>query len=205
MDAVSAVIAAASRWELEPFLGCREKGIHFWVGGVGACHVWARLVENPIPPCKALIIIGLAGSYQKSYAPGQWVQVLRDRYGDIGRRYSTRWVPLSAMNLPEKSFPFQAHVLFEDLPGVEGLTLHSVSADRRTARYWKRHYPTAIIETMENAAFFHYAQLKNLPVYGVRLISNYVGERWKPHLYLPRLHDFVAKQLIPWVRVRFGV
>lgn len=204
MDAVSAVIAAASTWELEPFLGCNDKDIHFWAGAVGACNVWARLMEDPIPFCKVLIVVGLAGSYKRTYSPGSWVHVVSDRYGDIGRRYHRKWVPLSALNLPEKNPSFTAGIAFEDLPGVEGLTLHSVSADRRVARYWKRHYPTAAIETMENAVFFHYAQLKKISVYGIRLISNYVGERWEPQVYLHRLHDFVAERVIPWVRARFG-
>jgi nucleoside phosphorylase len=63
------------------------------------------------------------------------------------------------------------------MPQVIGLTLESVSACRKEAAFWRRAYPNAALETQENAAYLRFGARLGLPVYALRVISNWVGDR----------------------------
>jgi len=78
-----------------------------------------------------------------------------------------------------------------DLPQVTGLTIESVSACRKEAAFWRRAYPHAALETQENAAYLRFGARLGLPVYALRVISNWVGDRrWNRSAAFEALANF---------------
>lgn len=169
--------------------------------GVGAVYstetLW-RLWQGQKSKPLAFIVVGLAGSYRFELPPYTAVQVGAEWWGDLVRRGSRRIGPLPPALF--EGFPLQLSTTSPplDLPLVEGLTLQSVSATRREARFWKRAYPHVAIETQENAAYFRFALVQGLPLYSLRLISNYAGERhWPVKKALEALTDLAANVVDP--------
>ncbi len=169
--------------------------------GVGAVRttetlwqLWQGSNETP----KVLIAVGLAGSYHRGLLPYTAVQVQAERWGDLVRRAVRHAAPLPPSLF--EGFPLELRQTGPSvgLPLVEGLTLQSVSATRREARFWRRSYPRAAIETQENAAYFRFALLHQIPLYSLRLISNYAGERgWSVQKALEALTTFAAHVVDP--------
>ncbi|MEN2993109.1 MAG: hypothetical protein ABDH91_06110 [Bacteroidia bacterium] len=176
------------------------------VTGVGALaslqalwQAWVIAEARPV----AFVALGIAGSYDRRLAPPQPVYVQRERWGDLGKRRGNAFEPTpEALRggfpltyesaLPPPEWPF---------PSVEGLTLHTVSGSRREARFWQRHFPTAQIETQENIAYFLFAQAQGLPLYPLRVISNFAGaRRWAKAAALAQLHELAQTYVAPFCR-----
>ncbi|MCS7163045.1 MAG: hypothetical protein NZ958_06965 [Bacteroidia bacterium] len=176
------------------------------VTGVGALAslqaLWQAWVTAEAQPV-ALVVLGIAGSYDRRLAPSKPVYVQRERWGDVGKRYGRRFEPTPEAlrhrfplyyesSPPPPEWPF---------PCVEGLTLHTVSGSRREARFWRRQFPTAQIETQENVAYFIFAQAQGIPLYALRVISNFAGaRRWEKALALAQLHELAQTYVAPFCR-----
>ncbi len=171
-----------------------------YVTGVGAVAtteaLWRRL-HSEGPP-RALIVMGLAGTYRNEFPPHERVQVQREVWAALGRRQMRKLTPLPTKLL--RDFPTQIESLAPELPlpQVIGLTIESVSACRKEAAFWKRTYPDAVIETQENAAYLRVGAVLGVPVYALRLISNRVGERhWNRFAALEALATFAQDVGLP--------
>ena len=156
-----------------------EAKCEIYVTGVGAVAtteaLWYRLQRRGKP--KAIIVLGLAGTYDRSFPLYTGVQVRRELWAALGRRTLRQLEPLPATLLGDFPLQVESTAMPLDLPQVTGLTIESVSACRKEARFWKRTYPEAVLETQENAAYLRFGARLGLPVYALRVISNWVGDR----------------------------
>ena len=149
------------------------------ITGVGAVAtteaLWHHLYAEGPP--EVIIVLGLAGAYDRSLPLYAGVQVRKDVWAAFGRRRVRSLEPLPQSLL--RDFPLVVESLAPMLamPQVIGLTLESVSACRKEAAFWRRAYPNAALETQENAAYLRFGARLGLPVYALRVISNWVGDR----------------------------
>lgn len=195
----SRIEAEAFQAGLPPILPAPYRFFHTGVGALATLHtLWQRWIAEE-KPC-GIIVVGIAGSFRRRWAPGTVVWVRSERWGDLGRRSSRAFQP-SPPALRE-GFPLHWEAwpaaLPFPFPAAQGLTLHSVSASPRQARFWKRVYPDADIETQENAAYFLFARTHQCPLLSFRIISNRVGFRqWDKEAALATLHTFARIHVAP--------
>lgn len=168
------------------------------IGALASLHtLWQRYCEERVAP-KVIIGLGIAGTFRQTWAIPSVVYVCEEIWGDLGRRYVRRFLPASERLT--RGFPRRWVAPPAPLPVSEGigLTLHTVSATPAEARYWKRAYPDADIETQENAAYFLFGSALGVPVYVFRVLSNRVGQRrWAKEAALHLLHTFTMVHVVP--------
>ena len=171
-----------------------------FVTGVGAVAtteaLWRRFHEEGIP--HAIVVLGLAGAYDKELPLYTGVQVRKEVWGALGRRGLRRLTPLPPFLIGDFAIQVESLAPALPLPQVTGLTLESVSACRKEAAFWKRTYPYAAIETQENAAYLRFGEVLRVPVYALRVISNRVGVRhWDRVAALEALATFARDVGLP--------
>lgn len=128
---------------------------------------------------------GVAGAFNKNLELGQVVNVIEERYGDLGvEEANGEFTDMFEMELINgKQAPFRENVLpndrgaeFEFLPKVKGLTVNKVHGFAGSISKIKAKYKVDI-ETMEGAAFFQACLTEEIPFLEIRAISNYVEPR----------------------------
>ncbi|MCS6895963.1 MAG: hypothetical protein NZZ60_07475 [Bacteroidia bacterium] len=168
------------------------------MGALATLDTLWRKYHYEQPQRLTLVILGIAGTYRRTDIIPSVVYVRKEIWGDLGRRYRRKFEPC-----PVKlrgSFPCEWTAPRSPirLPEVTGLTLHTVSASLREARYWKRAYPEADIETQENAAYFLFGTSVGASMYCFRVLSNFVGHRqWVKEAALRLLHTFTLEDVVP--------
>ncbi|MCS7297141.1 MAG: hypothetical protein RMK19_07375 [Bacteroidia bacterium] len=170
------------------------------VTGIGALAtlntLWRLYSQSQARPI-ALIVLGIAGSYTRSYPLLSVVYVQREIWGDLGRR-GRFFHPTPPALRGDQPVEWVAPISPLSMPSVIGLTLHTVSASLREARYWRRAYPHAHIETQEGAAYFLFGAALQIPVYAFRVLSNYAGHRhWQKEAALDALATFTETHVVP--------
>ena len=129
---------------------------------------------------------GVAGALDRSLSLGDVVQVVSERFGDVGVEEAdgrfTDLFELGLLDASEKPYingllynPAAAESRF--LPQVKGLTVSKVHGSEPSIAAIRRKYPDAQVESMEGAAFFQACLLSDLPFLEIRSISNYVEPR----------------------------
>ena len=134
---------------------------------------------------------GVAGAFNRQLQLGEVVNVIEERYGDLGvEEENGDFTDVFEMELINgQKAPYENGVLpnqrgaeFEFLPKVKGLTVNKVHGFAGSIAKIKAKY-TADIETMEGAAFFQACLTEEVPFLQIRAISNYVEPRnragWK--------------------------
>lgn len=133
-----------------------------------------------------LINAGVAGALDRELELGQVVQVVSERFADLGAEESDgSFLDVFQLGLDEPDrFPFRQGKLlvpeaqrFDFLPPVHGLSVHKVHGQEQSIAQLRRRYPEAQVESMEGAAFFYAALIAELPFLQIRAISNYVEPR----------------------------
>lgn len=129
---------------------------------------------------------GVAGAFDPQLQLGQVVQVVRERFGDLGvEENDGRFTDLFELGLCDADEPpFQqgelhhpALSLTDFLPKVNGLTVSKVHGSAASIAAIRSKYPDAQIETMEGAAFFYACLANEVPFTQIRAVSNYVEPR----------------------------
>jgi futalosine hydrolase len=156
--------------------------------GVGIPHTLASLSAwwgqqgNSYPIL--LLNAGICGAYDPAQCSlGQVVRIVRDGYGDIGVQQANSsftsalgmgwqgpWVfenPICSLN----DFTLQTANTC-----VTGTTVNMCTGTDSLGHFRKSLW-NAQVETMESAAVFHFAQLHSIPLFALRSVSNFAGER----------------------------
>lgn len=158
----------------------------------------------------AAVNIGIAGSFSPDFPPGVVCRVVRDRFADLGAESpGNGFIP--GENLPftmMHQFPFvdgwlqpQISPFFNlsDIPLVSAITASTVHTNPESALKLSRLF-CPDLESMEGAAFFYVAMMKNLPCLQIRAVSNFIAPRnpdnWHLDLALNNLNDFMSGILI---------
>jgi futalosine hydrolase len=154
-----------------------------------------------------LINAGVAGAFKKDIALGAVVNIISDRFGDLGvEEADGTFTDVHEMGLIQQDdVPFKKGVLHNIgdpnttfLPQVSGVTINKVHGSENSIKQFLKKYPVDI-ESMESAAVFLACLQSNIDFLAIRSISNYVERRnraaWKLDLAIENLNE-VLKQII---------
>ena len=129
-----------------------------------------------------MIQAGIAGAFDRKLQLGDVVQVVTERFGDLGvEEADGSFTDLFQMGLLETNeAPFSEGLLrdtaagrFNFLPQVNGLTVQKVHGTATSIAAIQQKYPDAQVESMEGAAFFYAGLQTGIPFYnsGASLIT----------------------------------
>jgi futalosine hydrolase len=151
---------------------------------------------------------GIAGAFQPHWEIGQVVQVVSERFADLGvQEADGRFTDVHELELigPEQS-PFTQGRLLNPraegasfLPQAHGLSVNKVHGYPPDIAAIRQKYPDADVESMEGAAFFYACLLENIPFLEIRAISNRVEARnranWDLPLAIGRLNEVLVEMV----------
>ena len=178
------------------------------VTGVGAAQTAFHLGRELSQETYQLALnAGIAGSFQPSMPPGTVVQVISERFADLGveeKDGSFTDLVDAGLMLPNQS-PFvegillnQAGAAYDFLPRCSGITVNKVHGSEATISAIRRKY-RADVESMEGAAFFLACLLSGVPFLEIRAVSNFVEprnrENWKIPLAVENLNKVLCELL----------
>ena len=174
------------------------------ITGVGMTATAFYLGKNLGKKYDLAINAGVAGSFRKNIQPGTVVNVVSDRFADLGAEDGGRFLTLKQLGLGEivhgSKFKVQSlkkgHRLsvIAQLPKVKSITVNTVHGNTASIKkVIKKFSPD--VESMEGAAFFYACNYEKIPCIQIRTISNYVERRskkkWKTNLAVKNLNVFL--------------
>ena len=206
------LLVAATRTEIEPLSGiissadpagtnprkCFFKGLELdvLVTGTGIAATSFLLGKQYAASRYDFALnLGVAGSFESTFRPGEIVHVVEDQFADLGAEDGEKFLSVFEIGLEKKdSFPFQSGSLknnaiiknqvLNNLRRCRGVTVNTVHGNSESIRkFLKRTNPE--IESMEGAAFFYASFLENISCAQIRAVSNFVEARNKEHWNLP--------------------
>lgn len=155
---------------------------------------------------------GVAGALHRSLQLGEVVQVVSERFADLGvqeadgRFTDAHQLGLIAADQP----PFEDGILYNRgggqyhfLKSVAGLSVNTVHGEEASITAFKARYPDVAVESMEGAAFFYACLSHGLPFLQIRSISNYVEARNKDNWELPLAIERLNAVLVELVEALF--
>lgn len=172
------------------------------VTGVGSMlTALAMSRTNKITEADMIINAGVAGSFNSELNIGTVVEVVEDRFADLGVEESDgQFTDVFEMDLMNKDlFPFENGLLKNEgqtnYQRVSGITVNKVhgtqvSIDQITKKY------SPEIETMEGAAFLYTAKIMDIKALQLRSISNFVEPRNKENWDLEKAIKSLNEALI---------
>lgn len=139
------------------------------------------------------INVGVAGAFSKDLEIGEVVNVIAERFGDLGAEDADgSFMDIHEMDLippneppflhGQLNHPLMAEIAF--LPKVKGLTVNKVHGSAKSIAAIKKKY-NVDVESMEGAAFFMVCLLEKVNFLEIRAISNYVEPRNRDAWDLP--------------------
>ena len=141
---------------------------------------------------------GIAGSFKRSLALGDIVQVEQDAFAELGAEDGGQFIPIdtlgfgTAVQYPVKGSPETG------LPLAKAITVNKVHGHIPTIKKTVQQY-NPDIESMEGAAFFYACAQNNVSCVQVRAISNVVEQRnrdnWNIPLAIKKLNEFAITYL----------
>lgn len=167
--------------------------IHLLVTGVGPIHTaFALGTVLGQHTFDWVINLGIAGSFNRDLALGTVVQVVRDRFADVGvEEADGSFTDLFEMGLQEADeAPYEGGQLQPPLPDgqflpqVSAITVSKVHGTAASIEKIQAKYP-ADLESMEGAAVFYACLQHRCACLQIRAISNYVEPRNKDNWDIP--------------------
>jgi futalosine hydrolase len=180
------------------------------IGAVNACYcvmreIWSERAEGK--PYGLVINMGIAGSYDLDEFPIASAAIISKEYfGDLGFDTDKGFADLFRCGIIGKDeFPYTGGALARQLlpyrniedaisrykSGV-GVTIQCITGDAARIEWLKKLYAPHI-ESMEGAAVYYAALMEGVPCFGLRTVSNVVGERdsrkWKTKEALDTLEN----------------
>ncbi|AMR30687.1 hypothetical protein A0256_04250 [Mucilaginibacter sp. PAMC 26640] len=156
-----------------------------------------------------VVNLGIAGSFDRSIALGEVVEVVYDTLSELGAEDADAFLPISLMGLGESAFKASETIanifggsksaaLYKTLKQTKSITVNTVHGDEESIeRVIKRLNPQ--IESMEGAAFFYACSQAGVPCIQIRAVSNYVERRnrdnWQIGLAVKNLDRFAVDLL----------
>lgn len=194
------LITAATETEIQRLKKSLKKSslkkINFLVTGIGMTATAYHLAKKISAGDYDLAInIGLAGSFKREIAIGDVVNVISDRFADVGAEDGNNFLTLAEIGLNKKNqFPFRNEKLvnpevkkypsLKKLSRVNAITVNTVHGNKKSIKNAVQKY-NPDIESMEGAAFFYVCMMEKIPCIQLRAISNYVERRNKNKWNIP--------------------
>ena len=218
------LLVSATPFEIRPLLGHLEfirKGSdflnHYRYGktlidvllpgigmAIGSYHMGKQLASAKYD---VAINAGICGSYSTSLKVGTVVEVIEDRFPELGAEDGDQFITVFDLGLTDHEMvPFNHGILSnKSLPGsetlkqlkkVSGNTVNTIHGNHNAIEKVKASFP-ADVETMEGAAFLYSCLSENIPCAQVRSVSNIVEERsrakWDITLAVKNLNKTVIR------------
>lgn len=182
--------------ELKEQLAGKAK-IDFTLTGIGstqACHTVTREIYRGMlrnEPYSLVVNIGIAGSYDMEAFPmGSAAIVEKEYFGDLGFDTNDGFKDLFQYGiLKDDGFPYKGGALVripsqhKELEALlakygkgTGITVQTVTGNSSTVERLRNKYAPHV-ESMEGAAVYFACIHENTPCFGLRTVSNAVGER----------------------------
>ena len=175
------------------------------VGMVATAYALGRhLADNHYD---LIINLGIAGSFDRSLALGEVVEITTDSFSELGAEDDQALLPIGQLGFGESSFnagtslaalrnQFNMDTSDLFLKQVAGITVNTVHGNTHTIhQITKRLNPQ--VESMEGAAFFYACHHAGMPGLQIRAVSNYVEKRnrdnWQIGLAIKNLNTFAAE------------
>ena len=172
------------------------------VGMVATAYALGRhLADNHYD---LIINLGIAGSFDRSLALGEVVEITTDSFSELGAEDDQSFLPIGQLGFGESSFSagtslsalrnqFNIDTSGLFLKQVAGITVNTVHGNTHTIhQITKRLNPQ--VESMEGAAFFYACHQAGIPGLQIRAVSNYVEKRnrdnWQIGLAIKNLNTF---------------
>ena len=148
-----------------------------------------------------IINVGVAGSYNTNLNLGDVVEVVEDRFADLGvEEADGSFTDVFEMDLMNPNqFPFEKGIIKNEsqtnYQRVSAITVNKVHGTAKSIERIKAKYHPEI-ESMEGAAFFYTAKIMDIKCLQIRAISNYVEPRNKDNWDLKIAIDSLNAALI---------
>ncbi len=141
--------------------------------------------------------VGIAGSFRSQFQLGQVVQVVSDRFAELGVEDHEQFIPADKMDLVDTDeLLFETNERLGSLQETSGITVNRVHGAQDSIASVNRQF-SPDIESMEGAAVAYVCKQFGIPWVQVRAISNRVEPRnraaWNIPLALENLHVEVRK------------
>lgn len=194
--------------ELEAAGTLRNHLIDLAVTGVGSTLTAFRLTKLLSPANWDLVLqLGICGSFDVTLQNGTVVNVIEERFADLGAEDGENFLDAFELGLLEPdTFPFMNGSLLnkstvksdtlDSLPRVAGITVNKVHGNEKnitsvTSKYHPR------VESMEGAALFYCCLMESVPFLELRCVSNTVEKRdrskWNIPLAVEKLNQTAMK------------
>jgi len=152
-----------------------------------------------------IVQVGIAGSFHQTISIGTIVEVVEDRFADLGIADHDQFSTLFEAGLADPNeFPYQDGALYSEqeplagLPTVKGITVNTASGTQETINRFIEKY-RADIETMEGAAAFYVGKMLNIPFRQIRSVSNFIEPRNTSEWNIPQ----ATRSLSEWMEQMF--
>ncbi|HTI57614.1 futalosine hydrolase [Mucilaginibacter sp.] len=144
------------------------------------------------------INLGIAGSFDRSIALGDVVEVVEDSFSELGAEDNEKFLSIDKLGFGEADFKPTARLSdfgITDIRQVSATTVNTVHGnDFSIKKLINRIQPQ--LESMEGAAFFYACKQADVPCMQIRTVSNYVEKRnrdaWQVGLAIKNLNTFAA-------------
>ncbi len=150
------------------------------ITGVGMTATAFYLGQTLVSVCDYALNLGLAGSFNRMLELGDVVQVIEDRFSELGAEDGDSFIPISEMNLGTGGVVHNdrnsENPVIELIPKVTGITVNTVHGnEKHIDTVCARFHPYT--ESMEGAAFLFGCKVADVPCAQLRSVSNYVERR----------------------------
>lgn len=187
----------------------KQFSVGFHESGIGILASSVSLMKMFVQETPSLIIqVGIGGSFDKKIPLGKVFAIKDDLVGDQGVHENKIWkdlfdlkfdkpndAPYDKKSLPN---PFLQQYNLLQLPAKKGITVNSISTEKKQIELLQKKYK-ASIESMEGAALHYIGRDLHIPFIQIRAVSNYVGERnknkWKMQEAIYNLNETLLKYL----------
>ncbi len=204
------LVVSATEFEvgdLKSEVGSPKSDIEFLITGVGMVSTAFALGKHLATHQYDLVInLGIAGSFDRSIALGEVVEVVEDHLSELGAEDDEAFLPIETLGFGESVFRTDTRLSSyadQQLKQVSAITVNTVHGHESSIqKLTDRIQPQ--LESMEGAAFFYACKEAGVPCLQIRAVSNYVEKRnrdaWQIGLAIKNLNSFAAEVLERVVR-----
>jgi futalosine hydrolase len=200
------LIVAATSFEVESFKSKVESQaqdsqlptIDFLITGAGMVATSFALGKHLATNQYDLAInLGIAGSFDRSIALGDVVEIDVDTLAELGAEDDEDFITIDKLGFGESTFKSTYALPTQfNLKKTNAITVNTVHGNEASI-YKLGSRINAQIESMEGAAFFYACQQMGMPCMQIRAVSNYVEKRnrdaWQIGLAIKNLNTFALE------------
>ncbi|MDB5135950.1 MAG: mqnB [Mucilaginibacter sp.] len=145
------------------------------------------------------INLGIAGSFDRSIALGEVVEIIEDSFSELGAEDGDAFLPIDQLGFGESTFKASSRLANFgnfNLKQTVAITVNTVHGNDKSIQYLTDRIQPQL-ENMEGAAFFYACKQAGIPCLQIRAVSNYVEKRnrgnWQIGLAIKNLNTFAAE------------